>query len=163
MPDYTPTEHAGAEVGAYLTPSSEHSGAEDAGVGPRFIQFCRPDSMTVGAQRNNTEGNAAAPSLELQLNGSYRFKWVVRAGARSVSVLVKYPTDVAPRPSLVIKANAGVGLASDVEEISAGGTGWVTIGPAAFTATADGVVYVELRNNTTYRAMPCYFDHIVTT
>jgi hypothetical protein len=39
----------------------------------------------------------------------------------------------------------------------------VTIGPASFTATSGGVVWVELWNNLSVDQSPALFDHIVTT
>lgn len=117
--------------------------------------------MQVGAIRDDTEGNPGTPSLKLTYPGFWRFRWVVRAGSRSIQVNVKQADNRSPYPSLIVKANSDVGVSSDLTTTSTGGAGWVVVGPLTFTATATGLLWVELWNNTTYEPAPCFFDHIV--
>ena len=64
-----------------------------------------------------------------------------------------------PRPTLVVRKNVAIGLTDDVTTTAAAGTGWVTV-TASFTATADGAVWFELRNNLD-GYFPCFFDKLV--
>ena len=64
-----------------------------------------------------------------------------------------------PRPTLVVRKNAAVGLTDDVTATAAGGSGWVTV-TTSFTATADGAVSFELHNNLD-GFFPCFFDKLV--
>ena len=118
---------------------------------------------TFGAVRDDVEGDEAPPSLRLDYNAAYRFRWGVKAGARTIKCKTKFAKNEAPRPSIVIKANPAVGLLADVEGFAPSGTGWQQISPIGFTATADGGVEVELRNNTLTSNNPCWFDTIETT
>jgi len=95
----------------------------------------------------------------------WRFRWRVRTGARSIQVNVKQAVNISPRPSLIVKANPGIGINADVTGTAASNTGWVVIGPVNITPSSDGAVWVELWNNydaQVYQA-PCYFDHIFAT
>lgn len=133
-----------------------------------FISLGNPDMPLTGwAQRSDSEGSPGTPCLDLARYGAYRFRWAIIPGARTISVRVKQPGNLVGYPTLVIKACAAVGLAADVVGMSAGGTGWVTIGPIGFSATGSGSVWVELHNNTS-RTKPtdvvnCFFDHLVAT
>jgi hypothetical protein len=63
------------------------------------------------------------------------------------------------RPWMVIKANPGIGVATDIVGIAPAGTGWVKMGPLAVTATHAGVLYVELWNKDTDTFnSPAFFD-----
>lgn len=137
-------------------------GAGLTGVKQIALSLVRP--MVFAAGRNDSEGNPASPCLAMPYPGVFRFRWAVRAGTRSISVSVKQSLNASPRPSITVKASPGIGIASDVSASAASGTGWVTAGPAVVTPTSDGVVYVELANNTTgENDHSCYFDHITTT
>ena len=83
----------------------------------------------------------------------------VKAGSRSISIDVKQAANLTPRPTLAVRKNVAVGLTDDVTATAAGGTGWVTV-TASFTATADGAVWFELRNNLD-GFFPCFFDKLV--
>lgn len=118
--------------------------------------------MQVGALKNDTEGNPTFPSLQLDIPGFWRFRWVVKPGVRSIQINAKQAANGTPRPTMVVKANSAVGLAADLTGTAGSSTGWVVIGPLSFTCTVIGVVWVELHNN--YYGQyntPCYFDHRV--
>jgi hypothetical protein len=56
-----------------------------------------------------------------------------------------------------------VGLTADLSASAAYSPDWQQI-PMAFTATGNGVVWVELwNNNTAMFNAPAFFDHIITT
>lgn len=124
--------------------------------------------MQSGVVKNTTEGSPASPCLELSRYGLFRFRWAVSPGVRTLSVSVKQPSNRLNYPTMTLLANSSVGLGADVVGTSPGGTGWVTIGPLSFTASAFGVVTVEFRNNCDRATLPyqgtyapCYFDHLV--
>lgn len=120
--------------------------------------------LQVGVLRNNTEGNPAQPSLQLDIPGMWRFRWGVIAGPRTIRVNVKQVVNASPRPTLIVRANSAVGLNSDLTVTAGSSTGWIVLGPASFTATAAGPLWVELWNN--YHGQyqtPCFFDHIIST
>lgn len=120
--------------------------------------------LKTGVRKELVEGSPSAPCLALDYPGFWRFRWTVKPGAHSVSVLVKQVANVAPYPSLIVKANADVGLLSDVTVSGSGGTGWSTAGPALATFSAEGSVWVELWNNCkSVFQSPAYFDHLVFT
>lgn len=118
-------------------------------------------SLQVGMSESFTEGNPTPPSLKLRYPGFHRFRWTIQPGVRQLVVTVKQVANVAPFPSVVIKANPSVGVGADIVSTSAGGISWVTIGPVSFTATALGYVWVELHNNCRAAESACYFDHLV--
>lgn len=127
------------------------------------IVACGTECLVGRAARNNVEGYAAGPSLDIPSNGAFRFRWSVETGARTISVYVKHPSNLSPRPTLTVKANAGIGIAADASATAPSGTGWVQIGPLAINPTSDGAVWVELANNVDGMMDHCYFDHIQTT
>lgn len=118
--------------------------------------------LQVGVSKEETEGFSTAPSLKFLHVGFWRFKWVVTAGDRTLEVYAKQAANANPRPSVILKANADVGLAADAEFSASASAGWVKI-TATFTATADGVIWVELHANLRTGNYPAYFDHIVTS
>lgn len=122
----------------------------------RNLQFGATQSLAEGSPYSQT------PSLQLNQPGFWRFRWSVGVGLRSVYVNAKQANST-QRPTITIKANSAVGLNSDVTVAAESGSDWVTIGPATFTATAAGMVWVELRNNCQTTNCPAWFDHIVTT
>ena len=126
--------------------------------------------MQVGVLRNNSEGNPAQPSLQLDVPGMWRFRWSVQAGSRYIQVNCKQVNNGLPRPTMVVKAASGI-LASDQTGTAGSSTGWVTI-TVSFTALTAGALWVELHNNdyalvpaagATAAHNPCYFDHLVAT
>lgn len=111
-----------------------------------------------------TEGNPAVPSISIGEPGFWRFRWGVKTGVRTIRIDVKQVVNTNPRPTIVVKANAAIGVATDQTATAASSTGWTTIGPITITATADGVLWVELHNNCVSAfATPAFFDHIVAT
>ena len=134
----------------------------DSGTAPMRNYLCGV------AGKNTTEGSPSQPSLELTAPESFRFRWVVSSGNRTISINAKQKTFGTPtdqRPSLVVRANRTVGLDFDLSASAANGDNWTTIGPLSFTATSTGVLWVEMRNNLhlSYPSSSVYFDHIVAT
>lgn len=121
--------------------------------------FGRP--LQNGAIESTTVGNPP-PSLQLSSPGFWRFKWTLQAGARTISVQC-LQTNIAPYPSMVVKANAAIGIPSDLMATVLSGGVFVTIGPINITATAEGATWVELHNNLQLANSPCWFDNIITT
>jgi hypothetical protein len=96
--------------------------------------------------------------MNLPVRGTLRSRCKVQSGDRSISIDVKQPANLSPRPSLVVCKNADLGLTQDVTAVAASGTGWVTI-VGEFTPSADGAVWFELRNNLDGHR-PCYWDNL---
>ena len=119
--------------------------------------------MQFGVTKELVNGLPLVPSIKLLYPGSWRFRWVVATGDRSISVWTLQAINLAPRPALIVKANAAVGLASDIISPAGAGSGWVQIPAATFTATAAGVVWVELHNRLMDDIYPAYFDYVTTT
>jgi hypothetical protein len=116
----------------------------------------------VNGARENTDGDPIQPSLRQDKKGRHRLRWSVKAGARFIAVKVKQPTNLSPRPSVIIKANPEIGLPVDLSGTAPSGTDWVTIGPISVTPSARGAVWVELWNNVDGGGgAPCYWDNIV--
>lgn len=111
--------------------------------------------------KDTVEGDPAQPSLRLSA-GYWAFRWTVLTGTRTISVKVKQPANLSPRPTLVVKANPEIGVNADATGTAAAGTGWVTIGPVTITPTSDGAVWVELHNNIDGTAVS-YWDAISAT
>lgn len=123
----------------------------------------RIDYLTYGAGRNNAEGDPTQPSLELKYPSVFTFRWVAKAGARTIQVNVKQACNLSPRPIVTVKANPDIGVNADVSGTAAAGTGWVTIS-VNVSPTSDGVVLVELESRTGAAiGGSCFFDHIVRT
>ena len=120
--------------------------------------------LQVGVTQSLGEGFPAPPSLQLNVPGFWRFRWSVKAGPRAIYVSAKQnSTGSVYRPSVILKQNNAVGLTADVSASAAAGADWQQI-PMAFTATGNGVVWVELwNNNTAMFNAPAFFDHIITT
>jgi hypothetical protein len=135
-------------------------------IGPRcnFRCISAGESYLAVGGRDNAEGNSQ-PCLRLDSRGMWRFRWVVTAGNRSISVDVKQEENVNPRPTLVVKANPSCGIANDATGTAGAGQNWVTIGPVSVSPSSNGVVWVELRANydCQYAGAPCFWDNIITT
>ena len=113
---------------------------------------------------DNAEGNPSPPSLRLNVRGTYRFRWTVAAGSRSISIDVKQAVNVSPRPRVTVLANPDIGVNADVQGSAASGAGWVTIGPIAVTPSSAGALWVILEALYDGQSgIPSYWDHIVTT
>lgn len=121
--------------------------------------------LTPGVTQSMSDGNPSAPCLKLEFPSFWRFRWVVKAGSRTVSVNAKQTGTILTsslRPTVVVKANPNIGLNADISGSAVASQGWVTIGPVSFIATTSGVTWVELHNNNTNEGdTPTYFDHIV--
>lgn len=159
--------------------STHNRAGESSGIG--FLQGIAMGSYTsvrgdsqggkhlqIGVTKSISDGFPASPSLMLTVPGSWRFRWAVKSGPRSVYVwAMQNSTGSANRPSMIIKSNSEVGLNADLSASAAEGEGWKQVGPINFTATGNGVVWVELHNNYYNPAPPVvsasYFDHIITT
>jgi len=146
----------------------------------RGISFGAPTSMEdgnfgrnmqVGIFKDTVEGSPTQPCLRMDIPGMWRFRWVIRTGARSVSVSAKQNSTGSYRPSMIVRKNTACGVLTDMSASAAAGAGWTTIGPITFAGTGSEAVWVELRNNNIGVAnsngnlvyAPAYFDHIVTT
>jgi len=127
--------------------------------------------MQPGVTQSAAEGFPSAPSIALSQPGAWRFRWQVSPGTQTISCYCKQPANASPYPTMVVRANADLGLNSDVTGTSPGGTGWVKIGPLTVVVTSPGVLWVELRNNlktldpSSVRGATgpwaiCYFDNI---
>lgn len=125
----------------------------------RTVDVGHPGQMVMG-ERDDAVGNPA-PSLRMDTKGKRGFRWPVTAQERTISVEVKQAANVSPRPRLVIKANAAIGIASDLESVAPSGTGWVTC-EITFTPTGPGVIEIVMENryNAQWRSAPCYWDNL---
>lgn len=130
--------------------------------------------LQLGVVKNTVDGYPSSPSLQLTTQGFWRFRWTLTSGTRTISVQVKQPVNSTPYPTLIVRKNAAIGVASDVTGTSPGGTGWVVIGPVTVNPTSGGVVWVELWNNLTtvspvpaalsiVSPVPALFGQITTT
>lgn len=118
--------------------------------------------MQTGVVKNTIEGNPNPPCLELTYPGFWRFRWIIKSGTRTLYVNVKQPTTLAivATPTVVIKANPSIGLLYDLSGSVGSAQTWATVG-LSFSASAEGMVWVELHNNNVHEYnTPCYFDHI---
>ena len=119
-------------------------------------------SLAMGVAQDNVEGSPAPPALRVAEPGNWRFRWSVKTGANYISINVKQQ-NVGTRPALIVKADASLGIASDVVGVASASDLWVTIGPLTVTASAAGMVWVEVWNRCTETiGKPAYFDHLVT-
>lgn len=116
-----------------------------------------------GASRDDTVGSTAAPSLKMTRLGVFTFELFVKAGDRTVKAKVRQTMPASPQPQLRVRANPGLGIAADVVATAPAGTDWVTVGPAEFTASADGIVTVELWCLAPGTAVECWWDDVLTT
>lgn len=119
-------------------------GAIQAFPGLQFVRFIDGIPLRRVSQ-SNIEGDPT-PSLRIIGPHRYRFLWPVSAGTRTITIRTKYSVDVAGyRPTLVVLANADIGISSDSEEEAASGSGWVVIGPITVMPSLAGVLECELR------------------
>jgi len=116
------------------------------------------DELVIRSGRDESEGNEDVPCIRLGTLGCCRLRVAVNAGSRSVSVYAKQPVTGQPRPRLVVRSNAEIGLAQDLTQTAASGADWVEIGPITFTASQRGGVWVELWNPSV--GWPCWFDDL---
>jgi hypothetical protein len=120
--------------------------------------------LVIGTGSSSTEGDPNPPSLRMDAQGIFKFRWSVsNNGTRSISVKVKQSENQNPRPMLRVKANSSIGLLNDATAVAPNGTSWVTIGTVAIAPTQNGAVWVHLENRYDGQAAPCFWDHITTT
>lgn len=151
-------------IGRALTYGSDEEFLDGGPVGPfppiyiRSIQLDQ-EIIPMGGQ-DAVEGTPTAPSLRLDALGVWKFRWTVPIGTRTISISVKQAVNASPRPTLIVKANASIGVNADVTGTAPSGTSWVTIGPVTITPSSAGAVWVELWNNLDRQigTAPCYFD-----
>ena len=131
-----------------------------SGVDSPVADCCSSRTYQYGAEYEAVEGSPAPPSLALKENGYWRFRWLVGTGNRSITVFVKQASNLSPRPTLKLRANAAVGLVADVVTTAASSVTWTAM-TAAFVCTGTGVIWVEMWNNTLQLPQdPAYFDRI---
>jgi hypothetical protein len=108
------------------------------------------------------QGSPGAPSLRMDSEGQWRFRWVLTSGTHTLQVSVMQAANLTPRPALVVKANPNIGIATDIVGTAPAGAGWTTITVSA-TATTLGATWVELHNylETSPGVYPCYWDHLI--
>ena len=123
-----------------------------------------PAKMGFGVFEDLSDGNPSSPSMGMWFPTSFSFRWVVLPGTHTIQANVKQDIDIGPRPTMVVKANSSIGVNSDVTATAPLNSGWCVVGPATITATAQGVLIVELISNTTsVDADPCLWGQIVVT
>lgn len=153
-----------SKIGEYAI-SSWAKGINLGGPGTTLADGTFGSNLFFGVQKNTVEGSPASPCIELQYANKWRFKWTIASGSRSISVKTKQVSNLTPRPSLTVRANAGIGIPTDLVASASPSTDWVTIGPISFIATGTDATWVELKNNVTSSVSPtsAFFDHIVVT
>ena len=118
--------------------------------------------MQTGVREELVDGYPSPPCLALDYPGFWRFRWQLAPGTQTISVWAKQVSNVTgKRPQMIVKANPAIGVAADVVGTAASSTGWTKIGPIGVTASAAGVVWVELWNKDTDTFYSTsYFDTI---
>lgn len=116
------------------------------------------EQLAAEARRDDSEGSSAPPSLYLPKGGRIRLRIPIAAGSRAVTIKAKQPSMALPRPTARILANAAIGLDADLAATAPVGSGWVSIGPLTFTASANGGVVVELFAQWSGGDSGCWFD-----
>jgi len=114
------------------------------------------------------DAGTGSPAPAMRIDGAvarWRFRWRVAAGARTVQCQVLQAANASPRPTLIVRANAGIGVNADVTVTAGVGTGWVTLGPATITPAGSGAVWVEVWNNLNWQAgsAPVFIDNLAVT
>lgn len=109
--------------------------------------------------RDDGDGDDSPPCLLVLKGGRFRFRFPVAAGNRSLSVRAKETSGLVARPQLVVRANAAVGIATDLVTTAPAGTGWVALGPLEFVASAKGAIVVELVSHGVAHEGECRWDH----
>ncbi len=123
-----------------------------------------PAKLGFGTFEDLSDGDPASPSMGMWFPTQFSFRWVVNPGTHTIQVNVKQDINISPRPSMIVKANSSIGVNSDVSASAPSNTGWCVIGPITVTATAQGILIVELASNiTAIDADPCLWGQIVVT
>lgn len=125
----------------------------------RTINIGGITELALGIGRDDSEGFETAPSMKMRFPAKFRFRLSVEPGSVGVTIKVKQASNVTPRPTLTLLANAAVGLTGDLSGSAESSEDWVTIGPLEFTATAQGVVIAELAcHNVAENEAGCFWD-----
>ncbi len=123
-------------------------------------------TYVLGLNRDDTVGTATAPSLRIDNPNAFRFRWGLTAESHSIQVSSKQARSVntSSCPSIVVKANASIGINSDIIAYApSGSSDWTTIGPLIVAPLIGGGVWVELRNNEYgFKDNPAWFDQLIT-
>lgn len=154
-----------ADLGTVGTKSAEWR-SYDVGQAGRLVYSgivlfggSRGGERLVGGGRDEVEFHTAGPSQRMDGPGQRVIPWPVAAGVGvTLGVYVKQAVNVSPRPRIVLRANADLGVAA-AESVAASSTGWVQVS-VTFTPTAAGVVEIVLENRymSQFAQAPCYWD-----
>jgi hypothetical protein len=156
----------GNDTGRFSTPVAINSNVTTYGsVGAvKGVMLGMVTPLPSQISKDTIDGSPNAPCLSIDVPSYWRFRWVVKAGIRSVYILANQnSTGSLNRPSMIVKSNPNIGLANDVVGTAADGAGWIPIGPLSFTSLGSDVVWVELWNNNYVLQTPALFDHIITS
>jgi len=166
---FTEKRHIAASGWSALGAARAWLAVSNTGYGPAYrnrglVVANEPYILAVtGSGSNSTEGTVTPPSLRMDARGTFRFRWSVINGNRSIEVFVKQAENGQPRPLLRVKANPLIGVMSDGTSVASSGTSWVSTGTVAISPTTNGAVWVHLENRYDGQVAPCYWDRIVTT
>ena len=95
--------------------------------------------------RLNSDGYPLPPCIQVINGGVLRYTFPVAAGLRGVTVRVREVSDLAVvRPQMRVLADTSMGIPVTLTATAGAGTGWLLLGPLAFTAPAKGAITVEL-------------------
>lgn len=113
-------------------------------------------------QGSGIDASVGSPGPSLRLAGNSVFTVIVRvpAGERTIQCAAIQPTSTRARPVMRVKANPAIGLNSDLVVTGDNSASWNTLVTAAFTATANGGVRVELLNPDPRGDAYAWFDNI---
>jgi hypothetical protein len=127
---------------------------------PKQLIIEHPINTVLNGEKDDLIGNPSPPSLYLPTKSSFKFKWVVESGSRTIQISVRQPLNLNPRPTLLIKENLELNI-SNTSGSAPNSTGWTLIGPISVSPIANGVLTVEISNNLVGVNTPCWFDNIV--
>lgn len=130
----------------------------------QFISNAGIEYWKIGVVRSDTEGNPSPPSLKMSQPASFRLLWPVSGtGTHTFSIDVKQAANQLPRPQIVVKANADIGINADVIVVASNETGFTTVGPAIVVPTADGVLDVLIQSVYCGSYADCFWDNASVT
>jgi hypothetical protein len=115
----------------------------------RAIQDHAREYVIDSGQAAATGHVTATYALKLARQGTYRLRWPVKVGTRTLSIDVKAPLNLSPYPRVTILSNPELGLPVDTVGDAIAGAGWQTIGPLTIVVTTAGVLEVILENRQT--------------
>jgi hypothetical protein len=113
--------------------------------------------------RSLLDGNPGGAHI-VAAGGKLQARLPIVIGARVLSVQTYQPVQGSLLQPVYFRvfANPSVGLNADLVAAStiAASSGWETVGPLTFTATANGGVLVEIYNTGHY-SLDCFIDNLV--